>query len=70
MVDGWGVRPKDQTGVLVVGVSPSHAQPRVPMHVFGVEVASRHDWQSPAETGGHVRSDQWAGRDKYRRHAG
>ena len=47
-----------------VGVSPSGAKPRVPVHVFDVEDAGHQDRQSPAETGGHVRSDQWAGRRK------
>jgi hypothetical protein len=55
--------------------SPRRAQPRVLIHVFEVEVASHQDWQSPAETGGQVRSDQWAGRRKlsrkdYQRSAG
>ena len=32
------------------------------VHVFGVEVAGHQDRQTPAETGGQVRSDQWSGR--------
>jgi hypothetical protein len=64
-VSGWGVRSKDQTGVFVGIITqefpPSCAQPQVPFHVFVVEVAGHQDLQSPAETGGQVRSDQWAG---------
>jgi hypothetical protein len=60
-VNGWGVRSKDQTGVLVGIITqefrPSCAQPRVPIHVFGVEVAGNQDRQCPSETGGRVRSD-------------
>jgi hypothetical protein len=41
-----------------VGVSPSRSQQRVPIHVFGVEVAGHWDRQSPAETGVQVGSDQ------------
>jgi len=63
-VRSWGVRSKDQTGGLVGIITeefpPSRVQPRVPIHVFGVEVAAHQDGQSPAETGGQVRSDQWA----------
>jgi hypothetical protein len=44
------------------GVSPCRVQPRVPIHVFGVEVADHQDRHSSAETGGQVLSDQWAGR--------
>jgi len=65
-VGGWGVRSKDQTGVLVGIITedfpPSRVQPRVPIHVFGVEVAGHQDRQSSAETGGQVCSDQWAER--------
>ena len=61
---GWGTQTKDQTGVPVGIITqefpPSCDQPRVPIHVFGVEVAGHQDRQSPAETGGRVRSDQWA----------
>jgi hypothetical protein len=35
--------------------------------VFGVEVAGHQDQYSPVETGGYVRSDQWAGRKKLNR---
>ena len=35
--------------------------------MFGVEVSSHQDRQSPTETGGQVRSDQWAGRRKVNR---
>ena len=45
-----------------VDVSPSGAKSRVAVHVFCVEVVGHQDRQSPAETGGQVRSDQWAGR--------
>jgi hypothetical protein len=30
--------------------------------MFGVEIPGHQDRQSPAKTGGQVRSDQWAGR--------
>jgi hypothetical protein len=50
-----------------VSVSPSRSQPRVPIHMFGVEIAGQQDRQAPAETGGQVRSDQWAGRRKVSR---
>ena len=58
-----------------VGVPPSRVQPRVPIHVFGVEVASHQDRQSPAETRGQFGSEQWAGgrkisRKEYHRSAG
>jgi hypothetical protein len=36
---------------------PSRGQPRVTIHMFGVEVAGHQDRQSPAETDGQVRSD-------------
>ena len=43
-----------------VVVSPSRVHPRARMHVFDVEVSSHQDRKSAAETGGQVRSDQWA----------
>jgi hypothetical protein len=60
---------------LVVGVSgakirhfsPFYSQPRVPIHVLGVEVASHEDLNSPSEAGGMVHSDQWAGRGEVSR---
>jgi len=54
-------------GIITQEFPPSCAQPRVPIHVFGVEVASHQDRHSPAETGGQVRSDQWAGRGEVSR---
>lgn len=58
-----------------VGVPPSRAQPRVPIHMFGVEVAGHHNRQSPAETGDQISSGQWVGgrkvsRKDYHRFAG
>ena len=50
-----------------IGVFPSRAQPRVPINLFGVEVSRHQERQSLAETGGQVRSDQWAGRRKVSR---
>ena len=47
-----------------VRVSPSLGQPRVPVNVFGVEVVGHQDRQSPAETSGQVRLDQWARRSE------
>jgi len=35
--------------------------------VFGVEVAGHQDRHSPAETGGQVLSDEWAGRGELSR---
>jgi hypothetical protein len=65
-VSGWGVRSKDQTrvlvGIITLGLPPSCAQSRVPILVFGVEVAGHQDRQSLAITGGQVRSEQWARR--------
>jgi len=62
-VGRWGVRCKDQTGVSSTQSRSSlpRLSPRVPIHVFGVEVSGHQDGQS-AETRGQVRSDQWAGR--------
>jgi hypothetical protein len=45
-----------------VGESPSRGQPRVPIPVICVEVVGHQNRQFPAETGGQVRSDLWAGR--------
>ena len=42
----------------------SCAQPQLPFHVFGVEVAGHQFRLSPAERGGHISFDQWAGRRK------
>ena len=45
MFGGWGVRSKDQTGVLVgivTHISSLGAKPRVAVHVFGLEVAGHH----------------------------
>jgi len=46
-VSGWGIRSKDQTGfpvgLITQQFSPSYAQPRVPIHVSGVEVACHQD---------------------------
>ena len=51
-------------GVSPVSCSASSSNPRL-----GVEVTSNQDRQSPTETGGQVRSDQWAGRRKVNRKA-
>ena len=67
-VNGWGVRPKDKTVVpigIFTQVFPSpRAQPRVPVDMFGVQVAVHQDRQPAAKAGVQVRSDQWAGRRK------
>ena len=63
-VSGWGILSKDSgvpVGIITQEFSPSCAQPRVPILVFGVEVAGHKDRHSPAEIGGQVRSDQVAG---------
>ena len=64
-VSGTVIRLKGKTGfpvgIITKDIPPSCAQPRVPIHVFGVEVAAHQDRYSPCETGGQVRSDQWAG---------
>jgi len=44
-----------------VGDSPSLVQPRVPIHVFGVEVFGHQDRQSPAKEA--VWSDPISGRE-------
>ena len=54
-------------GIITEGFPPSRVQPRVPIHVFGVDVAGHQDRQSSAETGGQVLSDRWAGRGEVRR---
>jgi hypothetical protein len=50
-VSGWCIRSKDQTGVFIGIITqefpPSCAQPRVPIHVFGVEVSGHQDRNSP-----------------------
>jgi len=65
------MRYKDQTGdtlgIITQEFSLSCAHLRLSIHVFGVEVAGYEDRHSPAETGGQVRSDQWAGRGEVSR---
>jgi len=47
----WGVRPKDKTGVPIGIVkqefSPPRTQPRVPVDMFGVDVAGHQDRHPP-----------------------
>ena len=63
---GWWMGCRVQKSEVLVGIitefPSSRVQPLFPIHVFGVEVAGHQDRQSSAETGGQVRSDQWAGR--------
>ena len=70
-VGGWVIWSKDQTQVffrIITYEFPApRVQPRVPVHVFGVEIADHQDQESPAETGGQFRSDQWARRRKVSR---
>jgi len=58
-----GVRSKHQKRVLVGIITeefpPARVQTRVPIHVFGVDVAGNQDRKSSAETGVQVGSDQW-----------
>ena len=67
-VSGWGVRPKDKTGVPIGIVtqefSPPRAQLRFPVDMFGVQFAGRQDRQPAAKASVQVRSDQWAGKRK------
>ena len=64
-VSGWRVRPKDKTGVPIGIVTQefplSRAQPRVPVDMFGVQVAGHQDRQPAAKASVQVRSDQRAG---------
>ena len=58
----WGVRFKDRKfsrRYNHVGVSPFRTEPRVTIHVFGIEFATIQQCQWSAETGGQVSSDQW-----------
>ena len=52
-VSGWGVRPKDKTGVPIGIVTqelpPPRAQPRVTFDMFGVQVAGHQDRQPAAK---------------------
>ena len=67
-VSGWGIRPKDKTGVPIRIVTqefpPPRAQARVPVDTFGVQVAGLQDRQHAAKASVQVRSDQWAGSRK------
>jgi len=66
-VSGWGVRPKDKTAVTIGIVTqefPPRAQPRVPVEMFGVQVAGHQDRQPAAKSSVQVRYDQCAGRRK------
>jgi len=72
MVSGWGVRPKDKTGVPIGIVTqefpPPRAQPGIPVDMLGVQVTGHQDRQLAAKASVQVRSDQWAGgRKVYRK---
>jgi len=65
-VSGWGVRPKNETGIPVGIVTqefpPPRAQPSVAVDMFGVQVAGHQDRQHAAKENVQIRSGQWAGK--------
>ena len=63
-VSGWGVRPKDKTGVHIVIVTqefPPRAKPRVTVNILGVLVTGHQARQPAAKSSVQIRSDQLAG---------
>jgi hypothetical protein len=64
-VGGWDFRSEDQTGVRVgivpYELSPSVAKPRVPVHVFGVEISAIKIGKAPPKQA--VRSAPISGRE-------